>query len=349
MPFPKEIKLFTCKNIPVSITRGWFVFVGLIFLFGFIAGGIKVGLVALGSIVLTYFFVLLHEFGHSIAAQKLGYEVPSIKVMPFSGLASITGNWSKKPKHEFIITVCGPLVNVFLAVLFLGISCAFGHYAPIDLQETSSQSELAFYVVQKCMDINLALVLFNLLPVFPMDGGRLLRSALSYYFKNPRRATEKACKLAVVFAIPICIAAFIYKMPFVCIILPSIIVAGFNEKDQVFPSFKEWFSQNNRIERRNKRIAELRRRHKIFLNLTDEYLSEYQMDEAVEKIMGRVVISLNLDEKIDDSDKFELHAKCLNLIAEEHKAIEVLIKNINSGYDNSHLIAARVLIKAKTK
>lgn len=124
------------------------------------------------ALVFAYTFVTIHEYGHALSAQYLGYKTVDISLYPMAGLASISGDWHKNPMHEFIITICGPLTNL---VMF--------SYAWILLQfcepETIEHALFGF-----AFRINLALLIFNILPVYPMDGGRILRSAISYFSKD---------------------------------------------------------------------------------------------------------------------------------------------------------------------
>jgi Zn-dependent protease len=331
--FPKELKIFTYRNIPVSLTRGWFLFVAAFFLIGSIADSWRTGLVMLGMIVSTYFFVLLHEFGHSIAAQMLGYKVQSIKLMPWSGLAGIEGAWGKVPRHEFIITIWGPLVNVFLALTFFAISLPLNDWQATFIagaQLAENKDLLWAFLAQYLLKMNLMLVFFNLIPIFPMDGGRILRAFLSQGMNNPRRATERVCQISIVVAIPVVLASIYFGYPLLCCMLPFMVSMGYKEKEKVFPSFAVWSNQNNRMARRNRRIVELRQQHQHKLNL--QYVKAMSIDGAVESVMVRIINNLNINTYIDDSERFALHAQCLNLIAEETESMAEYIENNNPDY-----------------
>lgn len=127
------------------------------------AGGI------MGAITLSAIFacVLLHELGHSLAARQFGIHTSSITLLPIGGIAALE-RMPRKPAQELWIAVAGPLVNVVIAGL-LFLSLGF-----VQLIAPS----LAGWV-QYLMFANLVLVAFNLLPAFPMDGGRVLRSLLA--------------------------------------------------------------------------------------------------------------------------------------------------------------------------
>lgn len=127
--------------------------------------------------------VLLHELGHALAAQRYGLEVKEIKFWLLGGVAQMSAI-PENPRIEGVIALAGPAVNLLLAGLALPLLLigAAGHLPP-----TATQLVELFLVV------NLALGIFNLLPAFPMDGGRLLRAALATRF-SWLRATEIAVK-----------------------------------------------------------------------------------------------------------------------------------------------------------
>jgi Zn-dependent protease len=121
-----------------------------------------------------YFSVILHEFGHVIMAQQFGISTKEIVLYPFGGIAFI--NAAKfKPKSEFFIAIAGPLVNAIIAMLFAAIVAL-------------TNSIFAYYI----MIINIFMGVFNLIPAYPMDGGRVVRAALSMFVSY-----EKATNLAV--------------------------------------------------------------------------------------------------------------------------------------------------------
>lgn len=172
--YPKTFTLFTFKGIDLKISWSFQVFLVVLSVLSFIvalSNGFLVALVTalavLFSVILAYCFVTVHEYGHALAAQHLGYKTRDIALYPMAGLASISGEWHKKPWDEFIITVWGPITNIVMgAIAFLLLSfCA---------EET-----LEYVICRFAFRINAALVIFNLLPVYPMDGGRILRAVLA--------------------------------------------------------------------------------------------------------------------------------------------------------------------------
>ncbi|WP_047865942.1 site-2 protease family protein [Rubrobacter aplysinae] len=143
---------------------------------------------SIGIVVALFVCVLLHELGHSVVAQRLGIDVQDITLLPIGGLARMK-SIPEKPGDEIKIAVAGPLVNVVLAPLFLVPAVLLG----LDLTsfvnplfgQVGSVSHILFYLGA----LNVFLAVFNMLPAFPMDGGRVLRGILAIRF-GPVRATN---------------------------------------------------------------------------------------------------------------------------------------------------------------
>ncbi len=161
-------------------------------------GSLTNALVTSAIIVALFVCVLLHEFGHSLVAQRLGLEVPDITLLPIGGLARLK-SLPEKPWDEVKIAVAGPLVNVVLAPIFFAAALALGAglSSPVDIiQGGNSLGQVLAYLGF----INVALVVFNLIPAFPMDGGRVLRGLLATRL-GPVRATEIASAIGQLFAV----------------------------------------------------------------------------------------------------------------------------------------------------
>lgn len=128
------------------------------------------------SVVLTLAFfvcVVLHELGHSLTARRYGIQVPRILLMPIGGMAEFA-SIPREPGHEFLITIAGPLVN-FAIVLILW--AAVGLPPGLPFHPAFDDSFRGLW--QLLLYWNGVMGLFNLLPVFPMDGGRIFRAVLA--------------------------------------------------------------------------------------------------------------------------------------------------------------------------
>jgi Zn-dependent protease len=159
-----------------------------------------------------FFCVVLHELGHSLVAIKLGGQVQSITLLPIGGMANIS-HMPDKPKEEFLIAAAGPLVNVAIAGV-LWIYLFFLH--PVPFRELDYRFISLENFPAMLMAANLFIVAFNLIPAFPMDGGRLFRSALATRM-NKIKATQIAAVTGQVFSV-VFIAAGLFFNPFLILI-----------------------------------------------------------------------------------------------------------------------------------
>lgn len=135
--------------------------------------------------------VLLHEFGHYFVAKKLGYQLNIITLMPYG--ASLSGKSKTiKPKHEFLIAIAGPLVNVYLIIICVLVKTYLLQNIPL---------------LNTFLFANISTLFFNILPVFPLDGGRICLSILS-----GKISRNKAYKIVSIFGFVIC---FLFVLMFI--------------------------------------------------------------------------------------------------------------------------------------
>jgi len=132
--------------------------------------------------IMLFVSVLLHELGHSVVALRYRIPVRSITLFLFGGVAQI-GVETQSPIAEFLIAIAGPLVSLLLAVFFYTVQPLVAGFEPL--------LGLAKYLAY----INLALVLFNLIPGYPLDGGRVFRAIVWAITGNMRRATLIAANI----------------------------------------------------------------------------------------------------------------------------------------------------------
>ena len=152
-----------------------------------IGGGAVPWLLGFAAVIGLFAGVLLHEFGHSLVAMRYGYQIESITLWLLGGLANFAEfpeNW----KHEFWIAVAGPIVS-----LGVGAVC----YAVFWL--TPAGSNAVLFVFGYLALLNVVLAVFNMLPAFPMDGGRVLRALLARSQPHAQ-ATQRAATVGKVFA-----------------------------------------------------------------------------------------------------------------------------------------------------
>src|SRR5919112_2548857 len=156
--------------------------------------------------LLLLFFGLLHEYGHALVAIRLGSEVQDITLLPIGGLARMK-SLPERPIDEVKVAVAGPLVNVVLAPVFFGLALIFGGNLSVPTDIVSGVGSLG-QVFATLGVINVALVVFNMIPAFPMDGGRVLRGLLATRL-GPVRATNISSTVGQTFAILFIVFGFL--------------------------------------------------------------------------------------------------------------------------------------------
>jgi Zn-dependent protease len=137
-------------------------------------------LFGVGLILALFLCVTLHELGHGLAARFYGIPVREIILLPLGGVALLGRNPSK-PLHELVIALAGPLVNVVIAVLLLlvtGAGVALGGLDSTTLMDANQPPSVGLLLIW-LLQANIALVIFNMIPAFPLDGGRVLRAVLA--------------------------------------------------------------------------------------------------------------------------------------------------------------------------
>ena len=147
--------------------------------------------------------ILLHEFGHALAARCFNVPTRDIIITPIGGMARLV-RMPIKPVEELLITVAGPVVNLVIAGLFFLYLFLAGQ--PLSLL---GDVQHAVKFPQLMMWANVVLFLFNLIPAFPMDGGRILRSSLSIFLGH-QRATKAAVVVGKILAILFIIASLYF-------------------------------------------------------------------------------------------------------------------------------------------
>ena len=207
-----SLRLFTWFGIPVHLHWSF----GLIFLYALWIGYDN-SLDLMGTLWLMGFFValfgcvLLHEYGHALTARRYDVDTHDIILTPIGGIARLE-KMPEKPSQEFVVAIAGPLVNVAIALLLLGVSALvfheerweffkwflnqqFSFAADEDtgqiLEESGIQPSGLMFYLPVLVATNIGLVLFNLIPAFPMDGGRIFRSLMAMKWGRVR-ATQWA-------------------------------------------------------------------------------------------------------------------------------------------------------------
>jgi Zn-dependent protease/CBS domain-containing protein len=174
--------------------------------------GVPGALFGIFLLVLLFMCVALHELGHSLVAQRLGLKVREIMLLPIGGVARATGHL-RKPWYELLVAAAGPLTSLALAfVLSLGLHLDFKPGMKMEDALKAYQAllqgppGLTMALVWLCT-ANVWLVLFNLIPAFPMDGGRMLRGLLSLFLPSAK-ATAFSVLVGQILAVLMGVFAF---------------------------------------------------------------------------------------------------------------------------------------------
>src|SRR5215216_6111100 len=182
-------KIGRISGIDVRVHWTFFLLLAFFAFIGYQGSGSPLGaLTATVMIVALFLCVLLHEFGHSLVAQRLGLEIHSITLLPIGGVSNLE-SLPEKPSDEVKITVAGPLVNVVLAPIFFGVGLLLGAVPrmPADVfTGIGSVGQFFFYLGY----LNVVLAVFNLIPAFPLDGGGSCEHCLRSAWEHSRLQTS---------------------------------------------------------------------------------------------------------------------------------------------------------------
>ena len=166
------------------------------------AGGGATVRAIVATLVLTlavFAIVVLHECGHALTARRFGIQTRDITLLPIGGIARLE-RMPREPKQELLIALAGPAVNIVLAALLYGALRLAGATLLPEL-ERSPNAVTATSALAQLAAINIWLAAFNLIPAFPMDGGRVLRAILAARSGNYAEATVSAARVGRVFAL----------------------------------------------------------------------------------------------------------------------------------------------------
>ena len=186
-------------------------------------------------IIALFVCVLLHEFGHALSARYYGVATHDITILPIGGVARLD-RLPEKPFQEFVVAIAGPAVNVVIyAIIAAGLY--FAHSLQFSFTELLADDSNELIVdpvigfLATLMQANLMLVVFNMIPAFPMDGGRVLRSLLSMPLGRVR-----ATRLAAFLGQAIALCFFTYAF------LP--VINDFLPENAFFDAWREWVDWN---------------------------------------------------------------------------------------------------------
>jgi Zn-dependent protease len=251
---------------------------------------------AFGALLMLALFVCvtLHEFGHGLVAQRFGIPVREIVLLPIGGVAALARNPSG-PLHELLIAAAGPAVNVVLAVvlsLMLGLHASWNELSPEHLLKAFGSGPSLATALVWLLNANIFLVLFNLIPAFPMDGGRILRGLLGF-ITDWGRATRIAAVTGQVIAVGMFMLAIFGGQVMLGIIAAFIFLAAGSTyaEEQARAVLSTW------------RVGDAYNKHALTLTehdrvsrVVDYLLTSYQPDFAV--LRGRELAGVVLRDQV---------------------------------------------------
>jgi Zn-dependent protease len=253
-----SIQLFKVRGIPLELHATFLLLLGYVAWEGWRLGGAVEAALSVGLVVMLFICVILHELGHSVVAQRYAIPVHRILLLPIGGMAQF-GEIPRSPARELAMTAAGPAVNFLIVAIlypflperlpsqFQGLQALFSHSALEAL-------------VMILLGFNLVMGVFNLIPVFPMDGGRIFRALLAL-----RLPYLQATQIALWVARPLAALGIVYAL----LILPEprwllailfIFILFGGEMEYTYVRRREWLS--------GLRVGDLTRYH--FFRLSPE-------------------------------------------------------------------------------
>jgi Zn-dependent protease len=246
--------------------------------------------------LLLFVCVALHEFGHALVAQRLGIPVREVVLLPIGGVAVLARN-PNRPAHELLIAAAGPAVNVLIVAglsLTMGLKAALTGADPAALVSAAKGPPSAAAALAWLLAANVALIVFNLIPAFPLDGGRILRGLLGFV-TTWARATHVATVTGQVIAIAMGLAGLLTGNVALALIAALVFLgAGGTRADE-----------RARAALSARRVGDAYNRHALSLTehdrlgrVVDYILTSYQPDFAV--LRGRRFLGVVLREDVLD-------------------------------------------------
>lgn len=211
-------------GIRIKIHFTFLLFVGWIAVSqGILAGDVVQASLSVLLMLLVFGCVLLHELGHALTARRFGVATRDIILLPIGGVARLE-RMPEKPSQEILVAIAGPAVNVAIALVLAGLMGTF-HLSLSGLAFTGGLLEALLY-------INIVIVLFNMIPAFPMDGGRVLRALLATRLSFVR-ATRIASYIGQAVAVGFGIAGIAMNHPMLLLVALFVFLAASEERAMV--------------------------------------------------------------------------------------------------------------------
>lgn len=211
-------------GIEIRVHLTLLIFLGWVGLSDGLSGGWREAVSGVTLLCTVFGCILLHELGHALAARHCGIRTPDITLMPIGGLARLE-RIPERPVEEVGVALAGPAVSAGLALVF-GVLCDF-QVASIEAPARGWQG-----LFSNLFTINSGLLAFNLLPAFPLDGGRVFRALLAMRF-NYALATKIAAGSGQVLAVVLGAAGFLLPAPMLVFVAAFLFLGAGSEASQV--------------------------------------------------------------------------------------------------------------------
>jgi Zn-dependent protease/CBS domain-containing protein len=219
MSWSFSIGRFGTTTIRVHVT--FFLLLAWIGISAWQKGGAHAAAVSILFILLLFACVVLHEFGHVLMARRFGIETPDVTLLPIGGVARMP-RMPEKPSQELAVAIAGPLVNVIIAAVLLLF------LPPLDPESLQRIDDPRISFLVRLAAANIFLVIFNMIPAFPMDGGRVLHALLAMKL-GAGRATQVAASLGQALAFALGFFGLVYGNPLLIFIAIFVYVAAAGE------------------------------------------------------------------------------------------------------------------------
>ena len=222
--------------------------------------------VGIVTTIMLFVSVILHELGHSVIALRYKIKVKQITIFIFGGVAEIAGE-PPKASAEFWIAFAGPLVSFFLSGIFYVLQILTKNTAPV------------FAVFEYLAYINFALAIFNLIPGFPLDGGRVLRAIVWGFTHNFRRATYIAVIVGRFFG-------------FLFVFIGALQIFGGNVGDGIWIAFIGWFLESAAMSQLHQQVLqEHLTGHVVSEAMTNDY-AIIPDDTTIQEVMDNHILGI---------------------------------------------------------
>lgn len=220
-----SIKILDIGGTEVRIHPTFFLLLAWIGVVHWFRGGLADAISGIFFILVLFLCVIFHEFGHIFMAKRFGIHSPQITLLPIGGVASME-RMPEKPQEEILIALAGPFVNLIIVALLV-----YGFGVDLSVEHLSRVEEAPQDLFTQVALANLVLLVFNLIPAFPMDGGRVLRATLTFNL-GYKRATQIAASIGQALAIFLGVIGLIGN-PFLILIALFIFLSASGESGYV--------------------------------------------------------------------------------------------------------------------